>query len=52
VKWIILMKDGTKIKSFDHEDEFCIRQQIFMEYGEWAELVGESDWLSLTRRKA
>ena len=38
--WYILMKDGTKIVDFDLEDEWCIHQQICMEYGEWATLIG------------
>lgn len=42
MNWYILMKDGTRIVNFNLEDEFGIRQQIFMEFGEWAVLIIES----------
>jgi len=38
LKIYIEMKDKTKIVRFKWEDEFCIRQQIFMQYGYWPTL--------------
>ena len=47
VGWRIELKNGTKIMDFDMCDEFCIRQQCFMQFGDYGKLIGETPWQTI-----
>lgn len=37
--WHILLSNGNIIKNFEFKDEWCIRQQCFMEFNDWGVLI-------------